>query len=219
MPNTPVAGQVRVGHLFLEGRHVGGPVCAAALTFDDHRGAQLLVPYLRTADRQTEPQRWFEHSTPPEALAFADNEGVVILLGVQWRGQSGNGFRTGRLTAQTAIFGEPRTLRSTYRVRTMRSRVDGLDGFTHFRPVKYAFPGRGEPAVITLDESESVAWRSQGYTYELRASAAWSGTEGRQFEAESLPSLATTCHKGRTPQEHLRAQWAVRDLLLLSLGV
>ncbi|GEN79005.1 hypothetical protein [Actinotalea fermentans] len=218
MPNTLVPGQVRVGHLFLEGRHVEGPVCAAALTFDDHRGAQLLVPYLRTADRHAQPQAWFEQSTPPEALAFADNEGWVILLGVRWGGQSGSGFVTGRLTAQTAIFGEPRTLRSTYRVRTMRSSIDGLDGFTHFRPVKYAFPARGEPAVITLDDSESVSWRSQGYTYEFRAGAVWSGAEGRRFEAESLPFLATTCHKGRTPQEHLRAQWAVRDLLLLAHG-
>jgi hypothetical protein len=100
----------------------------------------------------------------------------------------------------------------------MLSSIDGLDGFTGFRPVKYAFPERGEPAVITFDDSESVVWRSQGYTYALRAGAGWSGEEGRRFEAASQPTIETSCHRGRTPQEHLRAQWAVRDLLLLAHG-
>lgn len=123
---------------------------------------------------------------------------------------------TGRLVTDTAIFGQPRRLKPEYRARTLRSRVDGLEGFTTFHPVRYEFVRRGEPIVITLDESETVTWRSGGFTYALRANAVWSGTRGRQFEARSFPTLTTSRHRGATPQEHLRAQWAVRDLLLLA---
>lgn len=218
MPNTLGPGRVRVGQLFLQECDPKHPVASAALTFDERRGARLLVPYVRGASEGAQPQRWFEQSSPPGVVAFADDEGVVVLVGVQSQGHSGHQFATGRLTAQTAIFGEPRTIKPEYRVRTMRSSIDGLDGFTHFHPVKYEFPRRGEPAVVTFDESETVTWRSKGYTYELKAGAVWSGTEGRQFEAQSVPVLATSCHRGATPQEHLRAQWAIRDLLLLAHG-
>lgn len=217
MPNTLGPGRVRVGHLFLQHGDPRRPVAAAALTFDERRGARLLVPYVGGAD-DAQPRGWFERSSPPGVVVFADDEGVVVLVDVRSQGYSGHQFATGRLVAQTAIFGEPRTIKPQYRVRALRSSIDGLDGFTRFHPVKYEFPRRGEPAVVTLDESETVTWRSKGYTYELRAGAVWSGTEGRQFEAQSVPVLVTSCSKGATPQEHLRAQWAIRDLLLLAHG-
>lgn len=218
MPNSLVPGQVRVGQLLTSSADDGRPMLSAALTFDDRRGARLLVPYVKGVPQFDEAQEWFRTTSPPTSVIFADDEGVVTLVGVRWRGDSGGTMATGRLTADNAIFGQPRTLKSEYRVRTLRSTIDGLDGFTHFHPVKYEFPRRGEPAVITFDESETVTWRSAGFTYALKASSVWSGTEGRQFEARSVPVLTTSRSRGATPREHLRAQWAIRDLLLLAHG-
>ncbi len=218
MPNTLTPGQVRVGQLFMSSADGGRPMLSAALTFDDRRGARLLVPYVAGNQQFDEARRWFRTMEPPPSMLFVDNEGVVTLLGVRWQGHSGANFVTGRLTADNAIFGQPRTLKAEYRVRSLQSTIDGLDGFTHFNPVKYEFPRRGEPAVISLDEGESVSWRSAGFTYTLRASVVWSGTEGRQFEAQSLPAISTSRSRRATLQEHLHAQRAVRDLLLLAHG-
>ncbi|NTW42196.1 MAG: hypothetical protein HGA44_20345 [Cellulomonadaceae bacterium] len=162
--------------------------------------------------------RWFGAMTPPRALLFIDELGTVTLTGLRWRGDAGARCGTGRLGASVAVFGQPRLLKGEYRIREMRSSIDGLDGFAGFRPVNYEFPGRGEPAVIALDDSAKVKWRSNGFTYTLGAEASWSGRSGTSFAATAVPYISTHRARGATPAEHLRAQWAIRDLLLFAHG-
>lgn len=218
MANTLLPGQVRTGQLFTRDRGDGTPMLSATLIFDERHGAQVLVPYVRGVPQFEEVRGWFRTMSPPSSMLFADNEGVVALVGVRWWGEAGGNLVTGRLVVDTAIFGQPRRLKQEYRVRTLRSGIDGLEGFTNFHPVRYEYTDPGEPIVVTLDESETVTWRSGGFTYGLRAIAVWSGTRGRQLDVKSVPVLTTSCHRGATPHEHLRAQWAVRDLLLLAQG-
>ncbi|EYR62091.1 hypothetical protein N866_11975 [Actinotalea ferrariae CF5-4] len=191
---------------------------AAALTADDRRGVSLLIPYVHGRPQFDQVRDWFRTASPPQSMLFADHDGVVTLLGVRLQGDAGHTMATGRLTADSVIFAEPRTLKPEYRIRTLRSTLDGLEGFTHFHPVTFDTPRPGEPTAITFDTSQTVTWRSAGFTYSLQANAVWSGTIGRQFEAQSVPVLSTSRSRGATPQEHLRAQWAVRDLLLLAHG-
>jgi len=218
MPNTLTPGQVRVGHIVDTDADDGHPWQAAALTFDERRGAELLVPFVRGEAQFAKTDQWFRTTTPPEKMLFGDGNGVVTFVGMRWLGDSGGSLGTGRLGADVVVFAQPRKLKDEYRVRTLRSTIDGLDGFTGFRPVRYVFPTGDEPAVIKLDTSETVTWRSNGFTYALRAGAQQSGVEGRHFEAISAPYIATSCSRGRTPQEHLRAHWAIRDLLLFAHG-
>ncbi|HEY3549157.1 MAG TPA: hypothetical protein VGK17_24035 [Propionicimonas sp.] len=218
MANTLVPGQVRVGQLVDTNEDDGRPVQSAALTFDPARGVEVLVPYVRGMEQFATAVRWFHAATPPKALLFVDELGTVTLTGVGWRGDSGTACGTGRLGASVAVFGQPRRLKEEYRIREMRSSIDGLAGFADFRPVDYDFPNRGEPAVITLDDSAMATWRSSGFTYSLGARAAWSGSLGTSFAATAVPFISTHRARGATPAEHLRAQWAIRDLLLFVHG-
>ncbi|MDO8122671.1 hypothetical protein Q6346_15285 [Isoptericola sp. b490] len=218
MTNALVPGEVRVGQLFTLAGRDGRPSLSAALTFDEKLGVRLLVPYVEGVDQFAEASEWFRSTKPPESLLFVDDRGVVTLVGVRWRGHGGPTYRTGTLSADLVIFGQPRKLKSEYAVRELRSRVDGLDGFASFSPIHYEFPAPGEPVVIALEESEAVTWRSAGFSYALTPGATWSGISGRQFEAQSSATLVTSRSRPALPQEHLRAQWAVRDLLLIAHG-
>lgn len=84
--------------------------------------------------------------------------------------------------------------------------------------MKYEFPRPGEPAAIRLDDTETVTWRSQGFTCAIRATASESGVEGRRFEATSGAAIATSRSHGATPLDRLQAHRAIRDLLLFAHG-
>lgn len=218
MSNTLTSGRVRVGLVLASDADDGRPLLTGALTFDERRGAQLLIPYMMSVAQFSEAYEWFRTMTPPQSLVFADDSGVVTLVGLRWRGHSGAGRGTGRLTAEVAIFGQPLTFQDEYRVGTLRSTIDGLDGFTDFRPVKYVYAESDTAPSLEFDSSETVTWESGGFTYALESRAVWSGTEGHQFEAKSTPTIATSRADGATPLEHLRAQRPIRDLLLLAHG-
>lgn len=213
-----VTGQVRVGQIVDANVDDDRPLQSASLTFDERLGVQVLVPYVRGSAQFATADRWFNTTAPPRSLLFFDDLGVVTLTGVRWRGHSGGSLGTGRLGADVAVFGQPRELRDEYRIRTLRSGIDGLEGFADFRPVQYEFPRRGDPVVVTFDHSETVTWESNGFAYTVTADATWTGSEGTWFEARSAPFISTTHPEGATPQEHLRAHWAVRDLLLFAHG-
>lgn len=218
MPNTLKPGEVRVGQLYVSDSTDDQPVQSAALTFDERHGATLLVPYVRGEPQFRSTERWFRSSSPPASLFFADYNGVVTLVGVRWQGESGSGRATGRLTAAVAIFGQPTRLKDEYKVARLRSSIDGLSGFCDFRPVTYEVPRAGQPVTLSFDESEQQSWRSAGFTYTLKPHVTWAGTQGRQFAAQSSATLVTARARGARPGDHLRAQWAIRDLLLLAHG-
>lgn len=218
MPNTLSPGEVRVGQLFVAGARDEEPTQSAALIFDERHGATLLVPYVRGEPQFGATEKWFRSSSTPPCVVFADDKGVVTLLGVRWHAQSGSTMATGRLVATVAIFGQPTHIKDEYKVTKFRSSIDGLSGFSDFCPVRYEFPGPGEPVTLSFDEGELRNWRSAGFTYTLKPHVTQSGTEGRQFEAQSTASLVTSKARGASPREHLRAQWAIRDLLLLAHG-
>jgi hypothetical protein len=218
MPNTLASGEVRVGQLYVAGAPDDEPTQSAALIFDERHGATLLVPYVRGESQFRATEKWFRSSSTPPCVVFADDKGVVTLVGVRWHRQSGSTMATGRLVAAVAIFGQPTHIKADYKVAKLRSSIDGLSGFSDFRPVRYDFPGPGEQVTLAFDESELRSWRSAGFTYSLKPHVTWSGTEGHQFEAQSTASLVTSKARGATPREHLRAQWAIRDLLLFAHG-
>ena len=217
MPNTISSGEVRVGQLYVAASD-DETTQSAALIFDERHGATLLVPYVRGEPQFRSTEKWFRSSSTPPCVVFADDKGVVTLLGVRWQTQSGSTMATGRLVAAVAIFGQPTRLKDEYKVTKLRSSIDGLGGFSDFRPVRYEFPGPGEPVTLSLDETELRSWRSAGFTYTLKPHVTQSGTQGRQFEAQSTASLVTSKARGASPREHLRAQRAVRDLLILAHG-
>lgn len=217
MPNTLSSGEVRVGQLYVAASD-DEITQSAALIFDERHGATLLVPYVRGDPQFRSTEEWFRSSSTPPCVVFADGQGVVTLIGVRWHAQSGSTMATGRLVAAVAIFGQPTQLKTEYRVTKLRSTIDGLSGFSDFRPVRYEFPGAGEPVTLSFDETELRSWRSAGFTYTLKPHVTRSGTEGRQFEAQSTAALVTSRARGASPREHLRAQWAIRDLLLLAHG-
>lgn len=219
MSNTLTPGDVRVGQLYIAGAADDDTTQSAALTFDERHGATVLVPYVRGESQFRSTEHWFGRSSTPPCVVFADDKGVVTLTGVRWQAQSGSKLVTGRLVADVAIFGQPTRIKNEYKVSTPRSSIDGLSGFSDFRPVKYEFPVPGEAAVtVSFDESEMCSWRSAGFTYTLKPHVTWSGTEGHQFQAQSTASLVTSKARGASPRDHLRAQWAIRDLLLLAHG-
>ncbi len=218
MSNTLSPGEVRVGQLYVAGVPDDEPTQSAALIFDERHGATLLVPYVRGESQFCATEKWFRSSSTPPCVVFADDKGVVTLVGVRWHAQAGSTMATGRLVAAVAIFGQPTHIKDDYKVTQLRSSLDGLSGFCDFRPVRYDFPGPGEPVTLAFDESELRSWRSAGFTYTLKPHVTWSGTEGHQFEAQSTASLVTSNSRRASPREHLRAQWAIRDLLLLAHG-
>lgn len=217
MPNTLSSGGVRVGQLYVAASD-DKITQSAALIFDERHGATLLVPYVRGEAQFRSTEKWFRSSSTPPCVVFADEKGVVTLVGVRWHAQSGSTMATGQLVAAVAIFGQPTQLKDEYRVTKLRSSIDGLNGFCDFRPVRYEFPAPGVPVTLTFDETELRSWRSAGFTYTLEPQITWSGTEGRQFEAQSTATLVTSRERGASPGDHLRAQWAIRDLLLLTHG-
>lgn len=157
--------------------------------------------------------------SPPAALFFADEQGMVTLTGVRWRGRSGGSRVTGRISSDVAIFSQPRRLKDEYRVKEFHSTIDGLERFAAFRPLKTNIdePRRGNEVVVTIAAEEHVSWRSGGFTYTIQSSAPWR-TDGRNFKVDSVPYLQTSTSRGATPQEHLIAQWPIRALLLLAFG-
>lgn len=218
MVNMLSPGQVRVGQIADVSIDDGRPMQSATLRLDERRGVQMLVPYVRGSEQFATVEAWFRSTTPPTSLLFADDRGVVALTGVRWRGDLGAHLATGHLGADVVIFGQPRELRDEYRVGSMRSSIDGLEGFAAFRPVRYEQVRRDDPVVVTFDHSETVTWESNGFTYTLTADAMWGGSSGTRFEAKSAPFISTTHPQGVTPQEHLRAHRAMRDLLLFAHG-
>lgn len=218
MSNTLMPGDVRVGQISST-LEITGSVQSATLVFDERRGARLLVPYMPGVDQFAQTEAWFDsRGGAPKRLLFVDPRGSVTLVGLTVLGHSHNQSSVGEFGAEVVIFGQPRRMKDEYRIKAMRSTIDGLDGFADFAPVKYEFPRPGEAAVIRLDDTETVTWRSQGFTYAIRATASKSGVEGRRFEATSGAAISTSRSRGATPLDHLQAHRAIRDLLLFTHG-
>lgn len=219
MANVLEPGESRVGQIIDNSRD-DGPVQSAALLRDESAAAQLKIPFLLGEPQFARTAAWFKSYDPPKALIYLDDKGFVTLTDVRWAGHSGGGRSTGRLRADTAIFSKPRRLKDQYKVREMRSLIDGLAEFAMFQPVRTNWDsiGAGENLTVTLDASEAVTWRSAGFSYTIRSSAPWSGVDGQQFQVESAPYVATSRSSGATANEHLTAQWPIRALLSMITG-
>jgi hypothetical protein len=219
MSNTLEPGENRVGQI-VDDSEDDLPFQSAALLHDEASAALLKIPYLRSEPQFSRTEAWFDAYAPPSSLIYLDDKGYVALSGVRWSGHTGGGRMTGRLKADTAIFSKPRRLKEQYKVREMRSTIDGLGEFAMFEPVRTNWNEIGPAGglVVTLDTSEEVTWRSAGFTYSVRSNAPWSGTDGQQFQVESVPYLATSKSARATADEHLTAQWSLRALLAMVVG-
>lgn len=217
MTNTLEPGQVRVGYL-IDGAD-GTPYQAATLTLEPDRGPLLTVPYIQGAPQFVHTEGWFRDSLNcPPSLLFWDNEGVVALTDLQWGGRSLNTSAVGRLAPKTVIFGRPARLRPAYRFERIRSRFDGLNEFTGFAPVRLSRSGTGQPTTATVDPGESSTWRHGGYTFTIKAIAPWSASDGRSFTTTADSILETRRHNRSSLEDHVRAQWPVRSLMILNFG-
>lgn len=218
MANELKPGQTRFGYL-IDGRSET-PYQAAMLSYEPNQGAVLTVPYVLGAPQFAHTESWFiNRSDVPETLMFWDNDGVVTLTGLSWGGHTFAHAAKGRVVPTTVIFGRPRLIQADYRVRTLASRMDGLQAFTRFAPVDVEYPaGKGTEAVATVRPSESLTWRNSGFSFAIEATAAWSSRQGESFTATAESVLESRCSKGRTVAEHVRAQWPFRALLILALG-
>lgn len=67
-----------------------------------------------------------------EALLFVDPRGYVTLVGLAVLGHSHNLSSVGQFGADVVIFSQPRRMKDEYRIKAMRSTIDGLDGFADF---------------------------------------------------------------------------------------
>ena len=228
MTNTLGPGDVRVGHLF-DGEDDGLPSQAATLTFHADRGAEIIVPYLWSADGSTNPHyqktaRWFDltNSTLPRTMVFVDHLGTVTFTGASPSWQSVSSHAVGHIRAEATIFNMPRAIRDEYHVATFKSKIDGLEEFAGFKPVTHS-RGRSssneQRITIVVDDHEEVSWDAGGFTYSISASVAWHGTVGRNFFIDDTrPYIRTVSQAPATPSDHLAAHGGIRALLVLVHG-
>ncbi|GAA2492340.1 hypothetical protein [Terrabacter carboxydivorans] len=220
MDNSLEADRVRVGMLIDDVE--GTPYQQCTLTRDPSQGALLSVPYVNGVEQFELPSEWFEFGTasPPESLLFADPDGHVTLTGLRFRGARGLVYSLGRLDARVAIFGQPRKLQREYRVKTLRSRLDGLHHFAAFESIDIGFRRKADrfKVRVTLDPKDVVEAKSGSFTLAIRATAPWDAMDGIGFTTQADAELETTCAEGATVDEHIQAQWAVRALLSIVQG-
>ncbi|MEW1953150.1 hypothetical protein [Terrabacter sp. NPDC080008] len=220
MENSLEADRIRVGMLIDDVE--GTPYQQCTLTRDASQGALLSVPFVNGVEQFELPSEWFDFGTasPPDSLLFADPDGHVTLTGLRFRGTRGLVYSLGRLDARVAIFGQPRKLEREYRVKTLRSRIDGLHHFAAFESIDIHLKRKADrfKVRVTLDPKGVVEAESGAFTVAIRATAPWDAMDGVGFTTQTDAELETTCADGATVDDHIQAQWAVRALLSLVQG-
>lgn len=228
MANSLEPGDVRVGHLF-DGINSDFPDQTATLIFEETRGATLIVPYIWESEGGSNPQylktqKWFElqGGTLPKTLVFEDDKGAITFTGAYPSGQEFGQFPCGRVGARALIFGRPRTYQEEYYLKEFQSTIDGLEEFARFSPVLHKDEMTDEglrQTSLVINAKEFVEWEHGNFTYSIRSNVTWHATQGRSFVIDnSEPCISTISDAGATIDEHLRAQRAVRALLILVHG-
>lgn len=220
MNNELHPGRVRSGVL-VDGQE-GTPYLACTLTYEEGVGPLIEVVYVSGDPHFGAAQTWFkEHERPPTALWFHDPDGVVTLTGVRWRGYRGYPVTVGRLDARLAIFGRARELSHEYRVKCLRSTIDGLHQFAAFKSITtdYERSDGSWRTNVTIHAKDQVSVQHGRFTYCIRATAPGTAIEGVEFTARGDAAIETDAHAGATVDEHIVAQWPIRALLVLAYGV
>lgn len=228
MANTLNPGDVRVGRL-LDGIEDGLPDQAATLTFDESKGAELVIPFFYDRDDGPNPQyrktqSWFslKGDALPKTLVFEDDKGRVTFTGVRFAGLSGTSRKVGRVDAAAVILECPRALRDEYRVQEFISKIDGLREFARFAPVRFDSAQQENgvyKTTVELEASESVEIATPGFSYRVKSNIAYHGIPGRSFTIDdSDPYISTVSADGATIADHFHAHWGIRALLSLVFG-
>lgn len=195
---------------------------ACTLTYEEAQGPLIEIVYVSGDPHFGAAQTWFkERENPPIALWFQDPDGVVTLTGVRWRGYRGHPVTVGRLDARVAIFGRPRELVPEYRVKSLRSTIDGLHQFTGFKSITTDYERRDGSwrTSVIVHATDHFSVQHGNFKYRLCATTPGTAIEGVEFSARGDAVIETESDAGATVDEHLVAQWPIRALLLLAYGV
>lgn len=219
MANELRAGQTRPG-ILVDGLEET-LYLACNLTYEPRRGPLVEVPYVPDAPQFKVAQAWFrQQETPPGCLSFHDPEGDVTLTGVRWRGNRGIEVAIGRLDARVAIFGRAQHLMDEFRLKTVRSRIDGLREFAAFESIhtEHERTDGQVRTLVTVHAKDEMRVQHDAITYRIRATTPGS-TSGREVAVRADAVVETTKEAGATVDEHIEAQWPLRALLTLAFGV
>lgn len=231
MANELVKGEVRVGYLLDGVEDEAGPQ-ASALWISPRSTIRLQMPVIsphnlndlpelqRTADKTHE---WLRNppDSLPRSLVFQDPDGAVTLTDLSMERRRWNGVGEGVLGADVAILGMPKGVQDEYKVAELDSVIDGLHDFSGFRTWHWDEElAANEKDLVPLrrKDQESVEWKTDGFTFEIRSRDAMRGTPGRDFALQESSRLITKRQGGATVWEHYQAQRAIRALLILSYG-
>lgn len=217
MANTLSPDHLRTGQL-IDGLD-GTPYQSCSLSYEHRVGPVLSIPYVEQAEQFSHIAQWFR-SRPPESIIFHDNLGAVTLTGLKVRSWAGSEFVLGRLRSNVAVFGQPRELKHEYKFATLISRIDGLDDFASFSSIASEVENteHGHRVTVVVESKDKVAFDHGGFQYAIRATSPWTSTQGRSFAANAEAVLETTSPDGATADDHLKAQWPIRALLIMANG-
>ena len=147
MANDLEIGDVRVGYISDDAMQ--SVEHAGTLTFETDKGAELLVPFLRSSHDEDScfdhVAAWFsfrDEDPAPRTLLFADNRGVVTLVDNVVRGAALGAHPLGRVRPRLLIFGRPRYFRQEYVVGEFKSTIDGLEEFARYAPISFTLKGQ-----------------------------------------------------------------------------
>lgn len=219
MANMVEPGTVRAGQVVWGSHDETDPWQAATLTYENGVGAVLMIPYVSGEAQFSEQQKWFDTRDVPRTLVFADSSGKVTFSEARWYGTNPASFGMGRIIADCVVLANPRKIRDSYRVKVLRSRIDGLQEFTRFTSITDDFADYDPEKGVTFNvlAKDEVSWRHGGYTFKMRGSASWTN-DSRTLSTHSESVIESHTSRGATANDHLTAQWPIRALLLLLHG-
>lgn len=160
-------------------------------------------------------------NTVPKCLLFLGSEGWVTLTGVRWAGSGRRHTGELRMWASAAFMGKPKQVQDSYLVGEMETEIDGLHQFAGLKVLQWEPNISGEnPSVVPVARRsvESFKWSACGFDFEIKPHTESYVRDGHIASVNESTRLVTRKIEGATVHEHLRAQRAVRALLVLSFG-
>ncbi|WES65835.1 hypothetical protein P0L94_07120 [Microbacter sp. GSS18] len=206
------------------------PYVGATLRLSD-TGVEVEVPYLPgfAVDQFAHVDDWFRRMRPQENLLLRTREGNVMLYGCRWSGHSaaaGSRIGSGRIAPQeTLLFERDGSLSDPLRVKTCRSRMDGLNRWSRLSAVESESrrddTGRSTGVEITVASPAPVEW-AQGEA-RMRIRTTWTSSEtGDGYERSHVVAnnvvVESEWSEARPFFDHLVEQRKVAHLLVFLFG-